>query len=420
MKKLAIIGTGIAGMGAAYFLKDKYAITFYEKENEPGGHTNTLTVDENGTPVHIDSAFMVYNETTYPLLTRLFKELDVQTKPTSMSFSVQHVPSGLEFCGSGLSGLFAQRWNVLNPFYIRMLLEIQRFQKEAVEVLDEKFTDYSLARYVSLRGYSRDFVHKFLIPMSSAVWSMPVDHMLRFPAMTLVRFFHNHGFLRLSGQLQWRTCVNGSRQYRDKLLARVNARMLTGRPAVRVVREGGRVIVEDSSGQKETYDKAILACHSDDALNILQAPTALEQDLLRCFAYHDNEAVLHTDEAVMPKTRAAWSSWNYRIQLDDHGQTRTTTIYDMNSLQQVSQSRRYFISINDPGLVDPAKVLWRKVYRHPVYSVASQKSQAELHRLNLGGPVYFCGAYFRYGFHEDGLWAALNAARAIAGETVWA
>ncbi len=407
-------------MGAGYFLRDKYDITFYEKNDYAGGHTNTVTLKENGQDVHVDSAFMVYNESTYPLLTRLFTELKVQTKATSMSFSVQHVPTGLEYCGTGLDGLFAQRKNLLNPRFIAMLLEIQRFNKEAVEVLeDEQYSQCSLAAYMLKKGYSDDFLYKFLIPMSSAVWSTPVDTMLQFPAVTLVRFFKNHCFLGLEGHLQWRTCVGGSRQYRDKLLAKVNARVWTDRGVVKVVRGKAKVTVIDTTGAAQEYDKAIIACHADDALALLAEPTALEARLLGAFDYCDNKTTVHSDRSVMPRNKRAWSSWNYRIQKDGQGGWDTTTIYDMNSLQGVSQRKDHFVSINDPGLVDPVKIMWETVYRHPVYSVAGQNAQKEMHLLNQDGQLYFCGAYFRYGFHEDGLWSGLNAARALAGENIW-
>ncbi len=407
-------------MGAAYFLRGQYDITFYEKNNYAGGHTNTLTVDEGGHPVYIDSAFMVYNETTYPLLTRLFKELDIHTKPTSMSFSVQHVPSGLEFSGTGYNGLFAQRRNLFNAPYIKMLLEISRFGKEAGEVLkDDRYLTYSLGEYAREKKYSEAFLQRFLIPMSSAVWSTPIDAMLEFPIVSLVRFFKNHCFLGLEGHLNWRTCVGGSRQYRDKLLKAVNAKLNINTPAVKVIREEGGVMVVDSTGHQAVYDNVLIAVHADEVLDILDRPTELESRLLKCFPYHPNKTTLHTDDIVMPKTRRAWSSWNYRISINALRETKATTIYDMNSLQGVSTKKNYFISINDPGLIDAKKIIWETQYRHPMYSVQGQHAQKELPHLNANGPVYFAGAYFRFGFHEDGLLSGLHAARAISGTEIW-
>lgn len=419
-QRLAIIGTGISGMGAAYFLNEQYDITLYEKNNFIGGHTNTVTIVDNKKELNIDTAFMVYNETTYPLLTRLFNELEVKTKATSMSFSVQHVPSGLEFCGTGYNGLFAQRRNLFNLPFIKMLKEIERFNKEAQEVLDmPRFETYSLSQYMTQKGYSQDFIEKFLIPMSSAVWSAPADTMLQFPARTLVRFFKNHCFLGIKGHLQWRTCVGGSRQYKEKLMAQVKANVWVNRGAVKVIRCGSKVKVIDSMGFDMEYDKVILACHADDALRILQEPTSQEQDLLGKFPYQLNIATLHTDKSVMPRTRGAWSSWNYRISYNDQNKLVATTIYDMNSLQGISPEKDWFVSINDPGLIDPKKIISTIEYHHPIFTVDGQKAQGDLPLLNENGPVYFAGAYFRYGFHEDGLLSALNLARHISKEPIW-
>ena len=360
-------------MSAGYFLRDRFDVTFYEKEDHAGGHTNTLTIKEGDQDIYIDSAFMVYNEPTYPLLTRLFKELNVTTKPTSMSFSVQHLPSGLEYCGTGLNGLFAQRQNIFNLPYLRMLFEIDRFRKEATEVLDDpSHTFWTLSRYIRAKGYSEDFLQKFLIPMSSAVWSTPADTMLEFPVQSLVRFFNNHRFLSLDGQLAWRTCVGGSRQYRDKILAAMGERVWTNRAAVRIKREAGKACITDSTGKNLIYDKVILACHANEALGLLADPTLQESYLLSKFPYVSNKTTLHTDDRVMPRCRRVWSSWNNRIEHDLAGKPVTTTIYWMNNLQGVSKKKNYFISINDPGLLDCAKILWEKVYSHPLYTVDSQ------------------------------------------------
>jgi len=421
METLAIIGTGISGMSAGYFLRDKYDITFYEKEDYVGGHTCTLGIVEEGQEIFIDSAFMVYNEPTYPLLTRLFKELNIVTKPTSMSFSVQHLPSGLEYCGTGLNGLFAQRKNIFNRSHVKMLLEIDRFRKEAEEVLDNpSFTYWTLAQYIRAKGYSEDFLQKFLIPMSSAVWSTPADTMLEFPAQTLVRFFKNHRFLSLDGQLAWRTCVGGSRQYRNKIMALFTNRVWTTRAVTKIRREAGKVCVTDSMGKVLVYDKAIIACHADDALNLLADPTSLESSLLSKFPYLNNKTTLHTDRRVMPNLKKVWSSWNNRIENNTDGKSVTSTIYWMNSLQGISKKRDYFISINDPGIIDPAKILWEKIYTHPLFSVEAQTAQAHLPKLNQNGTTFFAGSYFRFGFHEDGLMSGLDAARALAGHEVWA
>jgi predicted NAD/FAD-binding protein len=392
----------------------------FEKNDYIGGHTNTVTVDEDGTPVYIDTGFMVFNHATYPNLLRLFKELNVPTKKTSMSFSVQHRSSGLEFSGSGMNGLFAQRKNIFNPRYIAMLKQIGRFNKECEEVLtDPRYAEMTLAEYIRIKGYGDDMMYKYLIPMSSAVWSTPIDEMLNFPAYTLVRFFKNHGFLGLDTQHQWYTVVNGSQSYRERLIAPFRERIQVGNGAVKVERNGNEATVITRDGQRRSFDKVIFASHADETLAMIAEPTELEQRLLSPFAYLENVAVLHADESVMPRTQRAWSSWNYRIDDNGKGGMVPSTIYWMNSLQQVSQRKNYFVNINGEERVDPKKVLKRIVYTHPVFDVAAMKAQKDLHRLNESGPLYFCGSYFQYGFHEDAFTSALALSRTLLKQKIW-
>lgn len=271
-------------MGCGYFLHRKHDLTFYEQNDYPGGHTNTITVDEEGVPVHMDTGFMVYNEVTYPNLTRLFRELEVPTTETSMSFSVNHVPSGLEWCGSGVNGIFGQRRNLFRPSFYRFLSQVSRFNSESIETLDNPaYATVSLAEYVREKGFGDDFVYKYLIPMSSAVWSSPPDMMLRFPAQTLIRFFSNHGFLGLNTQHRWRTVVGGSRSYRDLLIAPFREKIHCGRSAVRVTRGEAHANVRGSDGSEEQYDMVILACHADEALQLLDNPLPVEVALLTEF-----------------------------------------------------------------------------------------------------------------------------------------
>lgn len=413
MQKLGIIGTGIAGMACGHLLKEKYDITFYEQNNYVGGHTNTVTVDEDGAPIHIDTGFMVFNHVTYPLLTKLFNELEVPTMKTSMSFSVQHVPSGLEYCGSGLNGLFAQRRNIFNAGFIRMLMQISRFNSESVKILeDDRYASWTLAKYIREMGYGEEMLYKYLIPMSAAVWSTPMDQMLEFPAVTLVRFFKNHGFLGLNTQHQWYTVKGGSRMYRDKIIAPFSDRIYTGRAAVKITRLDGQAIIHAADGSAATFDKVILACHADQALQLLEAPTKNEQRLLEKFHYQENIALLHTDESVMPGNKRTWSSWNYRIDQKNE-QVMPSTVYWMNSLQDVSRRKNYFVSINDPGNVHHSKVLKEIKYEHPLFTIEAIRAQEELPVLNEQGPVYFCGSYFRYGFHEDALMSSVDLCKKL-------
>jgi predicted NAD/FAD-binding protein len=421
VKRIAIIGTGIAGLGCAHFLHRRFNLALYEKNDHIGGHTNTVSVTEENRSVPIDTGFMVFNEVTYPNLTRLFQELGVAVKPTKMSFSVQHLPTGLEFCGSSLNHLFAQRKNLLRPRFWRMLRQINRFNSEAVAALNGlEFQAHTLGEYVRERNYGDDFLNFYLVPMSSAVWSTPPELMLDFPAVTLLRFFHNHGFLGLHTQHPWLTVVNGAKSYVEKLTAPFHDKIGLYRAAAGVRREGGGVKVTDVSGQTEMFDHVIFASHADETLKLLGDADERERRLLGEFKYQPNLALLHTDASVMPKTKRCWASWNYRIDYDAGGRICPSTIYWMNSLQGVSDRVNYFVSINGADFVNPAAVLKRIPYEHPVFSLGAIRAQRELPKLNARmSNVFFCGSYFRHGFHEDAFTSALELCRLISGERLW-
>lgn len=402
MEKLAIIGTGIAGMGSAHLLQHKFDITLFEQSDYIGGHTNTIETDEDGKKIFIDTGFMVFNFETYPHLCKLFKDIDAPVKKSDMSFSVQHRASGLEYSGSGLNGLFAQRKNLFRIKYIKMLMQIQRFNKNAVKILDDpKYADYSLQKFIDEFGYGEEMLWKFLVPMSSAVWSTPMDLMLQFPAATLIRFFKNHGFLGLDTQHQWYTLHNGSQAYREKLIAPFRERIQLNNAVTKVERGNGKAVVHTEKSSPAFFDKVIFACHADQALRLLGAPTADEQRLLQHFIYQKNTATVHTDTSVMPVNKKVWSSWNYRVE-EVNGKQVPTTIYWMNRLQEVSDKKDYFVNINAlPGSIEKNKTIRTIDYEHPLFDVPAVQAQQELHRLNEKGPLYFCGSYFKYGFHED-------------------
>ena len=414
MEKLAIIGTGIAGMGCAHLLQHKYDLAIYEQNDYVGGHTNTVTVNENGKDIFIDTGFMVFNYETYPNLCNLFKEIKAPVKKSDMSFSVQHVKSGLEYCGSGLDGLFAQRKNIFNPRYVKMLMQIQRFNKEAVNILDDpKYAQYSLGDYIKEFNYGEDMLWKYLVPMSAAVWSMPMELMLNFPAVTLIRFFKNHGFLGLNTQHQWYTLHNGSAAYRELLTAPFRERVQVNMPVVKVEITEGKAVVHTKGAASQIFDKVIFACHGDQALRLLNSPSTDEERLLKNFKYQVNTATVHTDSSIMPKNKKVWSSWNYRVE-EVNGKPVPTTIYWMNRLQQVSDKENYFVSINAvPGTIKPKKILKELIYEHPLFDVAAVKAQDELYKLNETGPLYFCGSYFKYGFHEDAYASAVNLSKKL-------
>jgi len=426
--RLAIIGTGIAGLGCAHFLQRDFDLTLFEAADYIGGHTNTVTAREPGTgrTVPIDTGFMVFNHATYPLLTRLFRELGVATKKTDMSFSVRHGDSGLEFCGSSVNHLFAQRKNLFRPRFYRMLFAINRFNQEAVAALADPaspvFTE-TLGDYVKRRGYGTDFFDLYLVPMSSAVWSTPPEKMLAFPAAALLRFFHNHGFLGLSTQHQWWTVEGGAKSYIAPLTTPFAQKIRLNSAASGVIRTPRGVTVTTATGTAHTFEKVVLACHGDQALRLLQNPTDAEHRLLSAFHYQPNTATLHTDASVMPRTRLAWSAWNYEIARDSAGAVSTATHYWMNKLQGVSDRENYFVTINRPESINPAKVLKRIAYDHPLFSLAATAAQAELPALNQAAlgttETFYAGAWQRHGFHEDGLHSAHRLAAQILARDPW-
>lgn len=414
MQSLAIIGTGIAGMGSAHLLQHKYDLHIFEQNNYIGGHTNTISVEENGKPVFMDTGFMVFNFKTYPNLCKLFEEIKAPIKKTDMSFSVQHVPSGLEYCGSGLNGLFAQRKNLFNLKYIQMLSQISKFNRESIKILDDpNFEHYTLKQYINEFRFGEDMLWKYLIPMSSAVWSTPMELMLDFPAQTLIRFFYNHGFLGLNTQHQWYTLENGSQSYRELLVAPFKNKIQVNKKVVKVKRGENKALLFFEDGSFKEFDKVVFASHADQTLKIIDAPTAEEQRLLNPFKYQYNKATVHTDESIMPKTKSTWSSWNYRIE-ERAGKQIPTTIYWMNCLQGVSENKNYFVSINAlPESIDEKKIIREIDYEHPLFDVAAIKGQKELQSLNEKGPFYFCGSYFKYGFHEDAYASAVELSKKL-------
>jgi predicted NAD/FAD-binding protein len=432
--RTAIIGTGIAGLGTAHFLhRAGDEVTCFGPEAYAGGHSNTVEAVEPGTgrALPIDTGFMVFNRVTYPQLCRLFEELKVPVKPTDMSFAVKDLDTGLEWCGSSLNHLFAQRKNLLSPRFIRMLLAVKRFNEEAVAALKAAeaggapITE-SLADYVRRRGYGKDFWDLYLVPMSSAVWSTPPEKMMVFPAASLLRFFHNHGFLGLDTQHPWWTVDGGSREYVRRLVAPFADRLRLGCAVSRVVRHGpGRgVTVFTADGAAHAFDRAVVAAHADDALRLLVNPTADETRLLGAFKYQANVATLHTDASVMPRARLAWASWVYQVSRDRAGRITPATHYWMNRLQGVSDRERYFVSINRPEQIDPAKVIKTIDYTHPLFDLGALAAQGELPALNAaargGTETYFAGSYFRYGFHEDAFLSAVQLSQLLLGRDPWA
>jgi len=413
MQRLAIIGTGMAGMSAAYFLKDSFDVTVYEKDNYVGGHTNTIDVFDGVEQCPMDTGFMVFNEKTYPNMVKLFNLLGVPYRDTDMSFSVRNDLLNLEYNGSSLNGLFAQKRNLLNPPFLKMLWDILKFHKHADQLLnDPRYQDMSLRTYIKDLGLGSYFYDNFLVPMSSAVWSTPVEKMDDFPARSLVRFFKNHGFVEPGGQLQWKTVNGGSREYRNRLIAPFKDKIKIGSGAIKISTRPNGVNVKTIHGE-DFFDKVIIATHADTALELLQNPTDSQVNILKCFSYQKNEAIVHTDEQVMPKLKSNWSSWNFIIK-----ENQSYTVYYMNKLQGVSKRMNFFININGGNFVNPEKIIQSITYHHPLFDVKSANAQNYIDDLNKAGPVHFTGSYYRYGFHEDALLSSVNLCSQILGRNV--
>jgi len=405
--KIAVIGSGIAGNVVAYRLAHEHELTVFEAGSHAGGHTHTHEVEQGGRRYSVDTGFIVFNDWTYPNFIRLLEGLGVASQPSPMSFSVRDEQSGLEYNGTSLDSLFAQRRNLLRPSFWRLIRDILRFNREAPALLLDSAGDVSLGEYLSAGGYSPEFVEHYIIPMGAAVWSTDPASVRRFPARYFVRFFDNHGMLSVDRRPQWRVIRGGSARYVEALTAHFRDRIRLETPVQSVRRVAGQVYVKARGHENERFDAVFLACHSDQALAILADATPLERELLGAIPYQTNEAVLHTDARLMPRARRAWAAWNYHVLADRRDQAALT--YNMNILQTLDAPAPFLVTLNRTEAIDPSKILKRIRYEHPLYTptgVAAQARQAE-----INGPLntYYCGAYWRYGFHEDGVWSAVEA-----------
>lgn len=416
--RIAIIGTGIAGLSAAWGVREIADLTLFESAHRPGGHSNTVTVDEDGHSIPIDTGFIVFNKATYPNLCRLFEELGIAIKPSEMSLSVQHLPSGLEYNGMGFNKLFAQRRNLTSPRFLALIAEIIRFFRVGRQWLRDEAegdaaheADEDLTSFCKRHRFGDDFLNLYLVPMSSAVWSTEPGRILDFPASTLLHFFQNHGFLGITTHHPWFTVDGGARSYVEKMLQIVGAPKL-GDPVVSVDESGEGAWVKTDSGKQEYFDAVIFACHADQSLRLLNSPSSEQQRLLSSFQYQSNEALLHTDASVMPKRRLAWASWNFKVE-GGSSHRRATTHYWMNALQGVSKKRDYFVSLNSNDQIDPKSIHYSTTYEHPIFTLEAVRAQRELPSLNHAGVLFFCGSYFRYGFHEDACKSGFDAAAAV-------
>ncbi|HYD98645.1 MAG TPA: FAD-dependent oxidoreductase [Alphaproteobacteria bacterium] len=411
--KIAVIGAGIAGMGAAWLLDQGHEVTVYERNGYVGGHSNT-TRSPRGTPV--DTGFIVFNDWTYPNLVQLFKRLDVPVIDSDMSFAVCVEGGRYEYSGSSLATLFGQPSNLFRPRHWRMLADLLRFYREAPKLLEaSEDPSLTLGMYLSTRGYSDAFLHDHLLPMGAAIWSTEMGRIMDFPAHTFIRFCVNHGLLNVKDRPQWRTVKGGSREYVSRLTAPYRDRIRVGCPAVSVRRDGGGVAVRDAAGHEEHYDHAVLACHGDEALGLMEDADPAEQAVLSAFRYKANRAVLHTDPRLMPKRRAVWASWSYMAYGNDGDRHSVSLTYWMNRLQGIPDSEPLFVSLNPLVEPRPETVIAAYDYDHPLFDTGAILAQKQIGEIQGRNRLWFCGAHLGYGFHEDGLSSGLAVAEALGG-----
>ncbi|GAB4039194.1 MAG: FAD-dependent oxidoreductase [Rubrivivax sp.] len=418
MRRVAVIGSGISGLAAAHRLAGEAEVTLFEAGAWFGGHTHTVDVTLDGVTHGVDTGFLVFNHRTYPNLVRLFETLGVETAPSDMSFSVQS--GGLEWSGSDLNGIFAQRGNLLRPAFLGMLVEIVRFNRLTTSIAQrnaEGELSEPIGDFLDRHRFGARFRDWYFLPMIGCIWSCPTDQMLRFPIATMIRFCHNHGLIQVSDRPQWHTVRGGAKHYVQKMLARIpDARLATPVRSVRRLPPGGGqagVLVTTDRGN-ERFDDVILACHSDQALALLDDATAGERAVLGAIRYHPNRAVLHTDTSVMPRSRRAWAAWNYE-RAPDAGQEQAAVClhYWINRLQPLPWTTPVIVSLNPARAIDPARVIGAWDYGHPVFDLAAIEAQRRLPLIQGRSHVWFCGAWARYGFHEDGLSSGMEVAAAL-------
>ncbi len=405
--KVAIIGSGIAGNVVAHHLHAAHDITVFEAAGHIGGHTHTHTVELDGERHAIDTGFIVYNDWTYPNFIALLNELGVESQPSAMSFSVRNEASGLEYNGTTLNTLFAQRRNLLRPSFHRMVRDILRFNHIAPELL-EAANEICLGDYLAAGKYSPQFINNYLIPMGAAIWSTDPTRMLSFPARYFVQFFHNHGMLSVDKRPQWRAIRGGSARYVEKLTAPFRQRIHLNCPVESVRRLPNGILIKPRGTDTERYDQVFFTCHSDQALALLADASPLEKSILGVIPYQENEAVLHTDTTLLPRTRRAWAAWNYHV-IEGTDAARAILTYNMNILQTLKSRHTFCVTLNRTAHIAPRKIIKRITYHHPLYTSAGVAAQARQSEINGVNRSYFCGAYWRFGFHEDGVVSALNA-----------
>ncbi len=410
--KIAIIGTGISGLTAAWRLHREHDLTIFEANDYIGGHTHTVDVDVQGQNYAVDTGFIVFNDWTYPNFIRLLDQLGVASQPTLMSFSVRCERTGLEYNGENLNTLFAQRRNLFRPSFHRMIRDILRFNREAPALLGvEGHRQISLNAYLRERAYSREFTEHYILPMAAAIWSAEPALMGEMPARFFVQFFKNHGLLSVSDRPQWRVIQGGSRNYVERLTAPFRDCIRLNCPVEWVRRHPNQVQIKPKQGLVERFDQVVFATHSDQALRLLADSTVKEREILSAIPYQENEVVLHTDIRLLPRRKRAWAAWNYHLLTQS--QNRVAVTYDINLLQGLDAPETFCVTLNRSEAIDPARILYRTTYHHPVFTEAGVRAQARRDEISGVNRTWYCGAYWSYGFHEDGVNSGLAVGQGL-------
>ena len=412
--KIAIIGSGISGLTASYLLNKKHEITLFEKNDYIGGHTHTHDITIGEQTFNVDSGFIVYNEKTYPNFIRLLDILNVERQKTTMGFSVKSEQKNIEYAGNSLKSVFAQKRNYFRPSFLRMLTDIISFNKKAKADLSIS-PQVTLGQYLDQNSFSQAFIKHYIIPMGAAIWSTTAKLMIDMPALFFIRFFYNHGLLQIKDRSGWWVIKDGSKEYVKKIIETFKERIRMGSEINKIKRSSGKILITHTAkGEEETFDAVVIGTHSNQALKLLSDPTEEEQAILGAIPYQTNSALLHTDTSILPKRKLAWASWNYYLDQDE--QKPVILTYNMNILQRLDCDETFCVTLNSNDLIDQNKIIKELNYEHPLFTHESVKAQARKNEISGVNNTYYCGAYWRNGFHEDGVVSALDVCKSFGIE----
>lgn len=404
---IAVIGSGISGLTTAHLLSRKHNITLFEKNDYIGGHTHTHSIKEEGTIYNVDSGFIVYNENTYPNFIKLLDSLNVKRQHSSMGFSVKSYNKDFEYSGNSLSAVFSKKSNLFNPYFLNMLRSIIRFNKNSVKDLETMNESTLLIDYLKSKNYSDYFINYYIIPMAASIWSTSPNFILEMPAIFFIRFFDNHGLLKITNRPQWWVIKNGSKQYVKKILDDFNGTIHLNTTINELKRESNKVYIKINNDTK-IFDAVVLATHSDQSLSIIKDLSDNEKNVLGKIKYQKNTALIHTDTSILPKRKKAWSSWNYLLDKNDN---KVILTYNMNILQSLKSKKTYCVTLNNTDMINENKIIKKITYHHPLFTKESVYAQSQKNLICGVNNTYFCGAYWGNGFHEDGVNSALDVCK---------